>query len=144
MREMTKKEMLDFIAEWKWGTLMGVEGNRPYAVELAYASDDKHLYCGSRPGGRMAGCIKANPHAAFKLCDSDPEHKTWRAVIVEGEAERLTEKKEILYFVRLLAKKMGRPEQAFDALADKIAQHPETSNSVRIPLKVMSGRTNWA
>src|SRR4030042_3584594 len=117
MREMTRKEMLDFIAEWRLGALMGVEGNKPYAVEVSYASDDQYLYCGSRPGGRMAACIKSNLNAAFKICDSDPEHKKWRAVIVEGKAERLTEKKETLYFVRLLAKKMGRPENAFDALA---------------------------
>jgi nitroimidazol reductase NimA-like FMN-containing flavoprotein (pyridoxamine 5'-phosphate oxidase superfamily) len=144
MREMSKKEMLDFIAQWKWGTLIGSEGNKPYAIELAYASDDAYLYCGSKPGGRMAECIKANDNAAFKICDSDPDHKKWRAVIVEGKAERLTEKKDVLYFVRLLAKKMGRPEHAFDALADKIAGHPETSNTLRIPIKVISGRTNRA
>jgi len=144
MREMTEKEIRDFIAEWRWGTILAVEGNKPYAVEVSYASDDNYLYCGSRPGGRMAKCIKSNSNAAFKICDSDPEHKKWRAVIIEGVAERITNKEDILFFVRLLAKKMGRPENAFDALADKIADHPEESNSIRIPLKVMSGRTNWA
>jgi len=93
MREMSRKEMLDFIAEWRWGTVIGVEGDRPYAIEVAYASDDAYLYCGSRPGGRMAQCIKANANAAFKICDSDPEHRKWRAVIVEGKAERLTGKR---------------------------------------------------
>jgi nitroimidazol reductase NimA-like FMN-containing flavoprotein (pyridoxamine 5'-phosphate oxidase superfamily) len=92
----------------------------------------------------MAQCIKANANAAFKICDSDPDHRKWRAVIVEGKAERLTEKKDVLYFVRLLAKKMGRPEHSFDALADKITLHPETSNTLRMPIKVISGRTNWA
>jgi len=143
MREMSRKEMLDFIAEWKWGTVIGVEGDRPYAIEVAYASDDTYLYCGSRPGGRMAQCIKTNANAAFKICDSDPDHRKWRAVIVEGKAERLTEKKDVLYFVRLLAKKMGRPEHSFDALADKITLHPETSNTLRLPLTVISGKTNW-
>ena len=143
MREMTEKEIRDFIAEWRWGTILAVEGNKPYAVEVSYATDDNHHYCGSRPGGRMAKCIKSNANAAFKICDSDPEHKKWRAVIIEGVAERLTNKEDILYFVRLLSKKMGRPENAFDALADKIAENPEESNSTKIPLKVMGGRTNW-
>jgi hypothetical protein len=39
---------------------------------------------------------------------------------------------------------MGRPENAFDALADKVAANPEESNAIRIPLKIMGGRTNWA
>ena len=143
MREMTEKEIQDFIVEWRWGTILAVEDNKPYAVEVAYASDDNYLYCGSRPGGRMAKSIKSNPNAAFKICDSDPEHKKWRAVIVEGVAERMTAKEDVLYFVRLLAKKMGRPEKAFDGFAEKIASNPEESNSIRIPLKVMSGVTNW-
>ena len=92
----------------------------------------------------MAQCIKSNPNIAFKLCDSDPEHKKWRAAIIEGVAERITNKDDILFFVRLLAKKMGRPEKSFDALADKIAENPEESNSLRLPLKVMGGRTNWS
>ena len=144
MRAMTEKEIRDFIAEWRWGTIHGVDGNKPYGVEVAYASDDDYLYCGSKPGGRMAQCIKSNPNIAFKLCDSDPEHKKWRAAIIEGVAERLTNKDDILFFVRLLAKKMGRPETSFDALADKIAENPDDSNSIRLPLKVLGGRTNWS
>ena len=143
MREMTEKEIRDFIAEWKWGTILAVEGNKPYAVEVSYASDDEYIYCGSRPGGRMARCIKTNPNAAFKICDSDPDHRKWRAAIVEGVAERLTKREDILHFVRLLAKKMGRPENSLYVLADRIASNPEESNSIRIPIKVMSGRTNW-
>lgn len=143
MRDMTKQEIRDFIAEWKWGTILAVEGNKPYAVEVSYASDDRYLYCGSRPGGRMAKSIRSNPNAAFKICDSDPEHRKWRAVIIEGIAERMTEKKDILYFVRLLAKKLGHSEHAFDGLAEKIASNPDESNSIRISLTVMSGVTNW-
>ena len=144
MREMTEKEIRDFISEWRWGTIHAIDGDKPYGVEVAYASDDNYLYCGSQPGGRMATCIKSNPKIAFKICDSDPDHKKWRAAIIEGAAERLTNKEDILAFVRLLAKKMGRPENAFDALADKIAANPEESNAIRIPLKIMGGRTNWA
>lgn len=143
MREMTEKEISDFVAEFRWGTILAVEDSKPYAVEVAYASDENYVYCGTRPGGRMAKCIKSNLNAAFKICDSDPEYKKWRAVIIEGEAERLTKKEDILGFTRLLAKKMGRPENSFDSLAERIAKNPDESNSIRIPLKVMSGRTNW-
>jgi len=142
MREMTEKEIKDFIAEWRWGMLMAVDGNKPYAVEVSYASDDEYLYCGSRPGGRMANCVRSNPNVAFKICDSDPNHTKWRAAIVEGPGERLTKRDDILKFTRLLAKKMGRPEDAFDSLAERIAKDPDSSNSLKISLKTLSGRTN--
>ncbi len=143
MRDMTETEIREFISEWRWGTILAVEGNRPYAVEVSYASDENYIYCGSRPGGRMARCIQSNPNAAFKICDSDPEHRKWRAAIVEARAERLTKKEDILFFVRLLAKKMGNHENSFDSLGERIASRPDESNSIRFPIQVMSGKTNW-
>ena len=140
---MTEKEIREFIAEWRWGTILAVEGDKPYAVEVSYASDEDYIYCGSRPGGRMARCILSNSNAAFKICDSDPEHRKWRAAIVEAKVERLTRKDDILFFVRLLAKKMGKREDLFDDLGERIASNPEESNSIRFPIKVMSGKTNW-
>ncbi len=142
MRKMDEKEMRDFIAEWKWGTLIAVEGDKPYAVEVAYASDEKHLYCGSMPGGRMARCVKANPNVVFKICDSPPDHSSWKAVIIEGKAERMTTREEHQYFLSLLAKKMGRPENFFDNVLDHIMKRSEDSNSLRIPLTVIGGRAS--
>jgi len=31
VRDMTKDEIMEFIKTWTWGTLIGVEGNNPYA-----------------------------------------------------------------------------------------------------------------
>jgi nitroimidazol reductase NimA-like FMN-containing flavoprotein (pyridoxamine 5'-phosphate oxidase superfamily) len=140
MRDMTEKEIRDFIEEWTWGTLIGVEGDQPYAVENTYATDGNYIYCGSMPGGRMARCIKQNQKVAYKICDSDKSYKKWRAVIIEGKAERLTTKEDLLFFVRLLAKKMGVPENKFDPMAEKMAANPEKTNSVRIPMTVCGGR----
>ena len=82
MRDMTEKEIKDFIEEWTWGTLIGVEGDKPYAIENTYASDDKYIYCGSMPGGRMARCVKNNSNVAYKICDSDKSYRKWRALII--------------------------------------------------------------
>ena len=44
MRDMTQTEIIDFIKYFTWGTLIGVEGDKPYAVELSYGFDgDLHL-----------------------------------------------------------------------------------------------------
>ncbi len=140
MRDMTEKEIKDFIEDWTWGTLIGVEGDKPYAIENTYACDGKYIYCGSMPGGRMARCIKNNSNVAYKICNSDKSYREWKAGIIEGKAERLTKKEDLLSFMRLLAKKMGMPENKFDPMAEKMASNPEKSNWIRIPIAVMGGR----
>ena len=137
---MTEKEIMDFILSWTWGTLIGVEGNRPYAVEVSYGTDGQYIYCGSRPGGRMALCISNNLNVAFKICDSGRDCSRWRAVIVEGEAERVTGYEDILYSVRMIARQMGLRETAFDRIADTVAGDPQ-GNSIRIPIQTISGVT---
>ncbi len=139
MRDMTEQEIRNFIREWTWGTLIGVEGNKPYAVELSYGTDGEYIYCGSMPGGRMARCIIANPNVVFKICDSDRSYSRWRAVIIEGRAERLTDYADILYSVRCIARQRGLPENTFDRIARRVANDPE-SNSIRLPIKVFGGR----
>jgi nitroimidazol reductase NimA-like FMN-containing flavoprotein (pyridoxamine 5'-phosphate oxidase superfamily) len=137
---MTENEIKDFIEEWTWGTLIGVEGNKPYAIEVTYASDGEYIHCGSMPGGRMARCIKINPNVVFKICNADESYRTWKAVIIEGKAERLIKKEDILVSVRLIAKKMGMKERQLDSLAEQIASVPEQANSIRISIKVIGGR----
>ena len=136
---MTEKEIRSFIAEWTWGTLIAVEGNRPYAIELSYGSDGDFIYCGSMPGGRMARCIRQNLQVVFKICDSDRSYSFWRAVIIEAEAEQLTRYDDILYSVRCIARQRGFLEGAFDSIARRVANDPE-SNSLRIPINVFGGR----
>jgi len=139
MRNMTEQEIRDFIKDWTWGTLIGVEGDKPYAIENTYATDGEYLYCGSMPGGRMAQCIKKNPNVVYKICNADRDYNEWKAVIIEGKAERLMDKAGILTFLRLIAKRMGKAEDALDFRVDKIVSNPD-ANAIRIPLKVMGGR----
>jgi len=141
MRDMTPDEIMRFIKYYTWGTLIGVEGNKPYAVEISYGTDGAYIYCGSRPGGRMAKCILHNPNVAFKICDSDRSYSRWNAVIIEAEAERLTKREDILHSVRCIARQRGLHERAFDGVVERVVHHGE-SNSLRIPIKVVSGVTS--
>ena len=141
MRDMTRDEIMEFIKYYTWGTLIGVEGNKPYAVEISYGTDGEYIYCGSRPGGRMAQCILQNQNVAFKICDSNRSYAQWKAVIIEAEAERLTKREDILYSVRCIARQRGFNERAFESVVEKVVNHPE-SNSLRIPIKVVSGVTS--
>lgn len=144
MRQMSHEEIIDFVGYYTWGTLIGVEPDgRPYAVELSYGFDGAFLYCGSRPGGRMARCIAANPRIAFKICESDRSYASYTAVIVEGAAERLTGRADILASVRCIARQRGLNERAFDGIVDRVAGNPG-ANSLRIPVATVSGVTTRA
>jgi nitroimidazol reductase NimA-like FMN-containing flavoprotein (pyridoxamine 5'-phosphate oxidase superfamily) len=138
MRDMTKDEIMEFIKTWTWGTLIGVERDKPYAVELSYGSDGKYIYCGSKPGGRMAHCIMNNPNAVFKICECGWDYARYRAVIVEGKAERMTKHEDILQAVRSIAKQRQLNENTFDNIAQHVADSPE-SNSIRIEIKNVGG-----
>jgi len=141
MRSMTQQEIVEFIQFWTWGTLIAVDGSAPYAIEVSYGFDGSFIYCGSRPGGKMARCVLRSPFVAFKICDSDRSYARWRAVIVEAKAERLTAYDDILYSVRCIARQRGLPERAFDNIVARVLNHPE-SNSLRIPLSQVSGVTS--
>lgn len=139
MRDMTEKEIMDFINEWTWGTLIAVDGDRPYAIELSYGSDGRYIYCGSMPGGRMARCVKKNPNVVFKICDSDRSYSRWRAVIIEAQAERLTDYDGIAASVRAIALQRGLNKHAFDGVIERVFNNPE-SNSLRIPIENIGGK----
>jgi len=141
MRPMTREEILEFIKYYTWGTLIGVEPDgRPYAVELSYGFDGTYIYCGSRPGGRMARCIQSNREVAFKICDSDRSYSSYTAVIIEATAERLTTRADILSSVRSIARQRGLNEKTFDGIVDHVAGNPG-SNSLHIPITTISGVT---
>jgi nitroimidazol reductase NimA-like FMN-containing flavoprotein (pyridoxamine 5'-phosphate oxidase superfamily) len=147
MQKMSDEEIRSFIEEWTWGTIIAVNGDEPFAVEVSYGSDGKHIYCGTRPGGIIAKCIKANPKVIFKICDADKHYPTWRAVSVFGKVERLTNREDILHCMRTIgkrvlytAKKKTRSEEEFEKIGEMLASNPESSTAIRIPIEKFSGR----
>ncbi len=138
MGNMTKQEAVEFIKSWAWGTLIGVEGNKPYAVEVSYGTDGDYIYCGSKPGGRMARCLQENNNVVFKICKSDRNAEKFKAVIVEGEAERLTSYEDVLHGLRSVAKQVELGESLLDPIAKRNYKNP-TSNFIRIPIRVFGG-----
>ena len=147
MTKMGEKEIRDFIEEWTWGTIIAVDGDKPYAIEVSYGSDRKHIYFGSRPNGKMAKCIRKNQNIIFKICDADRFYYTWRAVSVFGKAERLTKREDILYGMKMIAekiiyttKKTSVTEEQFQAIGEQLAANPEKGGPLRIAIENFSGR----
>ena len=139
MRSMSEREIKMFLKEWNWGTLIAIEGDRPYAIELSYATDETHIYCGSMPGGRMARCIKDNTNVVFKICDCPRDTSRFRAVIVEGPVKKLTQKDEIVKGLRVLYKKLGISESRIEPRSAQLTASNESS-FYRIAIKELGGR----
>jgi nitroimidazol reductase NimA-like FMN-containing flavoprotein (pyridoxamine 5'-phosphate oxidase superfamily) len=139
MRSMPEKEIQKFLEEWTWGTLIAVDGDRPYAIELSYATDGEYIYCGSMPGGRMARCIKDNGRVVFKVCDSAKDPSRFRAVIVEGTVQKLTGKEEIVAGLRVLYKKLGIPGSRIEPRSAQLIASGQSS-FYRIAIQELGGR----
>ena len=138
MSKMAREEILEFIKSWAWGTLIGVEGDKPYAVEVSYGTDGEYIYCGSMPGGRMARCLRANNNVVFKICKTDRNAEKFRSVIIEGKAERLTDYDAIRDSLRHVARQVELEENALDGIAKRGSKNP-AGNFIRIPIKIFDG-----
>ena len=122
---------------------MVVDENKPYGVEVAYYTDGEYIYMISSPMGRTAKCFTINPKVAFKICDTDLKFKRWKAVIVEGKLEKVTNKEDILKAFKLLAKKMGRRKDIYEEIAEKHSKNSEKSPVHRIRIETVGGRCNF-
>lgn len=142
MKVLAKKEITKILTERKWGTLMGVDGKKPYGVEVAYTMLGKYLYVIFNPAGRMARCFKKHKNAAFKVCTADNELAEWQAVIVEGVIERVTTPADIRRAFRELARKLGYDENLYEKMAAKYAANPKISPVHRILIAARGGKSS--
>jgi len=140
MRSLSESEIRTFLDEWTWGTLIAIEGDKPYAIELSYATDGAYVYCGSMPGGRMARCVKDNTNVVFKVCDSSKDTSHFRAVIVEGTVKKLTQRDEIIEGLGVLYKKLGLPESRIAPRTGELLAKVPESSFYRIAIKELGGK----
>ena len=140
MRSLSENEINQFLKEWTWGTLIAIEDDKPYAIELSYATDGEYIYCGSMPGGRMSRCVQDNTNVVFKVCESSKDTSTFRSVIVEGTVKKLTQRKEIVSGLRVLYKKLGLPDSRIEPRADQLTAQAPESSFYCIKIKELGGR----
>ncbi len=84
---MTRHEIDTLMTEITWGTLCGVlPDGTPYATEVTYLNQDNTVLCLSHSKGTMARCLTHCPRVCFKICDSGPLSRPFRAVSLFGHA----------------------------------------------------------
>jgi nitroimidazol reductase NimA-like FMN-containing flavoprotein (pyridoxamine 5'-phosphate oxidase superfamily) len=74
------------------------------------------------------------------VCDSTKDTSKFRAVIVEGQVEKLTDREEIIKGLRVLYKKLGFPDSRIEPRADQLTSRGEESSFYRITVKELGGR----
>lgn len=140
MRALSESEIKEFLSEWTWGTLIAIDGDGPYAIELSYAFDGNCIYCGSMPGGRMARCIESGKRAAFKICDSAQDTARFRAAIAEGTVRKMIRREEIVRGLTVLYKKLGFPPSRIEKRADQLCAQGAGTSFYRIDITALGGR----
>ena len=140
MRALSESEIKKFLSEWTWGTLIAIDGDGPYAIELSYAFDGEFIYCGSMPDGRMSRCIANGSRVAFKICDSTKDTSRFRAAIAEGTVKKLTQREEIVKGLEVLYKKLGFPASRIEKRADLLCIQGKSASFYRIGIAALGGR----
>jgi nitroimidazol reductase NimA-like FMN-containing flavoprotein (pyridoxamine 5'-phosphate oxidase superfamily) len=92
VRELDNQEIEDMLTRLNYGHLACADGNEPYVVPIHYAYDSPYIYIYTTEG-KKSECIARNPRVCLQIEDVR-DNRNWQSVIVQGEAEHLTEEKE--------------------------------------------------
>ena len=139
--EMKRSEIESLLNELKEGTLMLVDGDKPYGVVCWYCFDGNDIWLGLLPKGRKFECMKINPNAAFSVFKSDDEG--WCSVIAEGKIEQVKDREGILSGLKLASQKYNMPQEVLEAQVEKFSKAPDKSMTFRLKVKSFSGRKSY-
>ncbi|MBI5374620.1 MAG: pyridoxamine 5'-phosphate oxidase family protein [Candidatus Schekmanbacteria bacterium] len=136
--EMTKAEITKLLNKKREGTLLLVDGERPYGIVCWYIFDGENIRIGIIPQGRKFTCIKRNAHAAFSVWDAD--ENGWCSVFIEGKIRQIRDIKELEESLKLASDKYGVPQAYMDRQIAVTKEHPDKSMSFIIDTETIAGR----
>ena len=142
MQDLTPSEINQLLVKCDWGTLMAVDGDKPYGVEVSHFIDEEAVYLIINPAGKIAGCISRNPNVAYKVCKADLPTQRWSAATLEGKIERLKEPRKIYECFLKLAKRLNRDTEKYEKLGKQFSENPDRSPVYFIPIKNISGKAS--
>ena len=89
VQEMVNSEIEEVLARVGYGHLACARDNRPYVVPVHYAYDKPNIYIYTTEGMKT-DIIKANPQVCLQV-EEAVDNGNWRSVIVNGDAEQITD-----------------------------------------------------
>jgi len=142
MQDITPDEIKILIDKCDWGTLMVVDSDKPYGVEVSHFVHNGAIYLIINPGGRTAGCIARNPNVAYKVCKADLPTQRWSAGTVEGRIERLTDPDRIYECFLTLARRLNRDMDKYKKLGKQFSEKSANSPVYYLPIENISGKAS--
>ena len=109
--KLTKEEahaFLDSRPGWLILTTIGPDGY-PHTVPIGYFRSGDEIYTAGREGTQRLANIKRNPHVSI-LIESGGSMKDIKGLLIQGDADIVTDPAEALKLMRTSAKQRGTPE----------------------------------
>ena len=92
IREMTRQECLDLVAENHIARLGCARDGQPYVVPIQYALAANRLYSFSMSGQKI-DWMRANPRVCVQI-DTATDRQNWRSVVIHGRYQELPDTKQ--------------------------------------------------
>jgi nitroimidazol reductase NimA-like FMN-containing flavoprotein (pyridoxamine 5'-phosphate oxidase superfamily) len=92
IKEMTKKECLEFLTVADVGRLGCARDNKPYVVPIYFAYEPDHLY-GFSTVGQKIEWMRSNPQVCVEV-DEITNYFRWTSVIISGRYAELSDTPE--------------------------------------------------
>jgi len=144
VKKLSQDEIEEFLSSQKIGTLSMNDGEKSYAVPLAYFYDGEYIYLTIGGEGRKMAYINKNQNVCFVVCLIPPDFgmnkMSWKSVICDGVIEKITDPDGLKKAVQTGEKHMGMPEGTWDRLLEMTLKKPEASNFWRIKITESGGQ----
>ena len=144
VRKLTEDETRDFLKTQRVGILSMNDGEKSYAVPLAYSYDGESIYLTMGGTGRKISYIRKNQNVCFVVCWIPPDFglnkMTWKSAVCDGIIEQVTDPDGIRRAVRTGEKHLGIPEGSWDKMLEMTLKKPESSNFWKIRISELGGQ----
>lgn len=142
MLDLTNDEIHELLQRCDWGTLLVVDGTKPYGIEVSHYISEGKIYFIINPRGKAGKCMEKNPQVAYKVCKALLPKQRWSAATVEGRVEKVREPQAIRDAFMKLAERLNRDRDRYKKLGEKFSQKGETSPVYYLPIVTMSGKAS--
>jgi len=140
IKDMSFIEIEGLLDRIRYGHLGCAQDNHPYVVPIHFAYDQHTIYLYTTEG-KKSEMIDANPEVCLQV-EEVVDNETWSSVIVVGDAEKLTDKKdrEMAYSAIIATNPTLTPALSFQWVDKWVREQHDVEVIYRINRKSITGR----
>ena len=142
MLDLKNDEIHELLERCDWGTLLVVDENKPYGIEVSHYISEENIFFIINPRGKAGKCMEKNPHVAYKVCKAHLPEQQWSAATVEGTVKQVKDPQAIRDAFMKLAERLNRDRERYKKLGEKFSQKGEASPVYYLPIATVSGKAS--